>query len=177
MPNALWGLLIAVSTLAAMEAVAWATHKYLMHGPMWTWHASHHSKRYGPFEKNDLFGVVFSVMAIAIFALGLLWWPLFWIGLGVTGYGLVYTLFHDMLVHDRFGRVAKPRRGYLGRIIEAHHLHHAVHTREGAVSFGFLWTASPESLRAELSSRRSRIEADPAKEPRPDPENPSAMST
>lgn len=176
MPNALWGLLIAAATLATMEAVAWATHKYLMHGPMWSWHESHHSKRHGAFEKNDLFGVVFSLIAIAIFAGGLVWWPLFWIGLGVTGYGLVYTLFHDMLVHDRFGRVSKPRGGYLGRIVEAHHLHHAVHTRDGAVSFGFLWTGAPKQLRAELSAAKTKTGSALAAQTHPDMGEPPASS-
>lgn len=154
MPTILWGASIAILTLLAMEAFAWWAHKYIMHGPMWRWHESHHSKREGPFERNDFFAVVFSLCAIAIMTAGLVWWPLFWVGVGITGYGIVYTLFHDFLVHDRFGRVGKPRRGYLGRIVDAHHLHHAVHTRDGAVSFGFLWSDSPEELREQLKRKR-----------------------
>jgi beta-carotene 3-hydroxylase len=29
------------------------------------------------------------------------WWPGTWIGLGVLGYGIVYTLVHDGLAHQR----------------------------------------------------------------------------
>ncbi len=33
-------LLIVIGTVAAMEAVAWAVHKYIMHGWGWGWHKS-----------------------------------------------------------------------------------------------------------------------------------------
>ena len=39
------------------------------------------------------------------------------------------------------------------RIVQAHRLHHAVETREGTVSFGFLWAPRPEILKAELARR------------------------
>jgi beta-carotene 3-hydroxylase len=39
------------------------------------------------------------------------------------------------------------------RIVQAHRLHHAVETRRGTVSFGFLWAPRPESLKAELKRR------------------------
>jgi beta-carotene 3-hydroxylase len=39
--------------------------------------------------------------------------------------------------------------------VQAHRLHHAVRTREGAVSFGFLLVPDPRRLAAELKSRRT----------------------
>ena len=39
------------------------------------------------------------------------------------------------------------------RIIQAHRLHHVIETREGTVSFGFLWAPKPEVLKAELKLR------------------------
>jgi len=39
------------------------------------------------------------------------------------------------------------------RIVQAHRLHHAVETKEGAVSFGFLWAPPAEALKAELKRR------------------------
>ena len=34
--------LIVIGSAAAMEVVAWAAHRYIMHGPAWAWHRDHH---------------------------------------------------------------------------------------------------------------------------------------
>ena len=39
------------------------------------------------------------------------------------------------------------------RIVQAHRLHHAVETKHGTVSFGFLWAPRPDALKAELNRR------------------------
>ena len=39
--------LLFAGALAGMELVAWVTHRYLMHGPLWFLHASHHRPREG----------------------------------------------------------------------------------------------------------------------------------
>ncbi|MBY0448589.1 MAG: sterol desaturase family protein [Hyphomonadaceae bacterium] len=148
--------LIVVLSTAAMEGVAWAVHRYVMHGWGWGWHASHHAPRTGLFEKNDLFAVVFAALAVGLFTAGRYGWePLWWIALGMTAYGVLYALAHDVLVHRRLPGVATPKRGYLLRLHQAHHLHHAVHTRQGAVSFGFLLAPDPRHLRARLAERRA----------------------
>jgi beta-carotene 3-hydroxylase len=49
----------------------------------------------------------------------------------------------------------RPAGRYLRRIVQAHHLHHAVRTREGALSFGFLHAPDPRALRRELRRRRA----------------------
>jgi beta-carotene 3-hydroxylase len=152
--------LIALAALAAMEAVAWASHKYVMHGVAWAWHRDHHEPHDGTLEKNDLFGLVGAVLSIAMFALGspwvmgaLAWWPGTWIGIGILGYGIVYTLVHDGLVHQRWFRYV-PRRGYLKRLVQAHNLHHATVGKEGGVSFGFVLARDPAVLSAELKRQR-----------------------
>ncbi|MDB5819794.1 MAG: beta-carotene hydroxylase [Rhizobacter sp.] len=38
-------MLIVLATVIVMEFVAWVSHKYVMHGIGWGWHASHHSPR------------------------------------------------------------------------------------------------------------------------------------
>ncbi len=46
-----------------------------------------------------------------------------------------------------------PRRfggAYLKRLIQAHRLHHAVRSREGAVSFGFLYAPPVKKLKEQL---------------------------
>jgi beta-carotene 3-hydroxylase len=143
--------------LAGMELVAWATHRYVMHGALWSWHRSHHAPRRGGLELNDLFGVVFAGLAVVVFAAGgALHAPLLtWLALGMTAYGLLYALVHDGLVHRRFPFPLQGRRGYLRRLVQAHHLHHAVHAREGAVSFGFLVAGDPARLAARLKAHRA----------------------
>jgi len=55
---------IVVASIIGMEIFAWAVHKYIMHGPGWGWHESHHTETDGLFEKNDLYAVVFSVIVV-----------------------------------------------------------------------------------------------------------------
>ena len=61
--------LIVVATIVAMEGVAWASHKYVMHGPAWAWHRDHHEPHDKVLEKNDRFGLVGAALSIALFAL------------------------------------------------------------------------------------------------------------
>jgi beta-carotene 3-hydroxylase len=148
-------ILIVLAAMAAMEGVAWAAHKYIMHGPGWGWHRDHHEPHDGWFERNDLFGVVGAVVAIGLFTYGyyeseLLWWA----ALGITGYGLIYTLIHDGLVHQRWFRWV-PKRGYAKRLVQAHKLHHATASKEGGVSFGFVIARDPAKLKAELKAQLS----------------------
>lgn len=152
----LTALLVVPLTVALMEAVAWATHKHLMHGRGWGWHASHHAKRQGLLEKNDLYALVFIVLACAILVRGMMA-PgiLYWLGMGMTVYGVLYFVLHDGLVHRRWPLRFAPRHPYLRRLIQAHHLHHATHGREGAVSFGFLY-APPVPRLVQALRRRSR---------------------
>jgi beta-carotene 3-hydroxylase len=82
------------------------------------------------------------------------WWPGTWIGLGVLLYGLIYTLVHDGLVHQRWFRVV-PKRGYARRLVRAHRLHHATVSREGGVSFGFMLVRDPAALKAELKRQQA----------------------
>jgi len=144
-------LFIVAATVVAMEAVAWAVHRYVMHGRGWTWHRSHHEPRQGRFETNDLYALVFAAISLIFFTLlARLWPPFWWVGIGFVVYGLLYTLLHDGLVHGRLGFRASPRRGYLKRLVQAHRLHHAVHGRDGAVSFGFLYAPPVRELRRRL---------------------------
>lgn len=148
---------IVLATVAAMEGIAWAAHKYLMHGIGWGWHRSHHEPRTGWFEKNDLYAVVFAGLAIALIYAGTRGaWPLQWIGAGMTLYGFLYFLAHDGLVHRRWPLGYLPRSGYLKRIYQAHRMHHAVDGKDGCVSFGFLWAPSAASLKRQLQELQGR---------------------
>ncbi len=147
-------LTIAAAAFVGMEVFAWVMHRYVMHGPLWVWHRSHHEPRHGPLERNDLFAVVFALPAIVLIAIGTSVW--FWalpIGVGVTAYGAVYFYFHDGLVHRRFPTGISGRSTFWRRRIQAHRLHHAVRTREDCVSFGFLWVKPARALKAELAQK------------------------
>ncbi len=148
------------ATIVAMELVAWSSHKYIMHGFGWAWHRDHHEPHDKMFEKNDLFGVVGAAMSISMFMWGSplvagasAWEPATWIGVGILGYGIIYTLVHDGLVHQRYFRYV-PKRGYAKRLVQAHKLHHATIGKEGGVSFGFIFARDPARLKAELRQQR-----------------------
>ncbi len=149
--------LIVLASVLAMEAVAWGSHKYVMHGFGWGWHRDHHEPHSGFLEKNDRFAIVGAAISIAMFALGsplvrgsAAWESGTWIGLGVLLYGVIYTLIHDGLVHQRWFRWV-PRRGYAKRLVQAHKLHHATVGKEGGVSFGFVFARDPAALKRELA--------------------------
>ena len=157
-------ILIIIATFVAMECVAWSSHKYIMHGWGWGWHRDHHEPHDNALEKNDLYGIVGAAMSITAFALGspLVMGGVFgvgaWeygtpIGLGILAYGVVYTLIHDGLVHQRYFKYV-PKRGYAKRLVQAHKLHHATVGKEGGVSFGFVFARDPAKLKAELRMQR-----------------------
>ena len=149
-------LLLFLAAFAGMEWVAWATHKYLMHGWLWCWHESHHRPREGIFEKNDLFAFYFALPSILFIWLGVnVSAPLLPIGLGMTAYGFCYFAFHDGIVHRRLPFRYNGKNAYMRRIIQAHYVHHATTTKEGAVSFGFLYTRPVK----ELDEERRRLAA------------------
>jgi beta-carotene 3-hydroxylase len=127
-----------------------------MHGLGWVLHKSHHAPREGRFELNDLYFFIFAAPSILLLLGGvrLGWgdWAV-WMGAGIAGYGAIYAIFHDLIVHRRLPHRYVPRSDYMKRIVQAHRLHHAVETREGTVSFGFLIAPPPEALKAELARR------------------------
>ncbi len=149
-------IFIVLASLIGMEIFALYFHKYFMHGKGWNWHESHHVHTDGAFEKNDLYGLCFSFIAAALFIIGSLWYmPLWYIALGFTIYGILYGFVHDGLVHQRWPFNYTPKSGYLYRLVLAHRMHHHTVTKDGAVSFGFLWAEKPEDLKNQLKSNKS----------------------
>nr|WP_298897756.1 sterol desaturase family protein [uncultured Altererythrobacter sp.] len=150
-----WAIIaIVLAALIGMEFFAWYAHKYIMHGWGWAWHRDHHEPHDNTLEKNDLFAVVFGTIVFFMFWIGYnvsdaLWWAAF----GITLYGVIYTLVHDGLVHQRYFRWV-PKRGYAKRLVQAHKLHHATIGKEGGVSFGFVFARDPAKLKSELKQQR-----------------------
>ena len=164
MAHGLQALGLFLSALVGMEGVAWATHRFLMHGPLWVLHRSHHEPRIGRFELNDLFALYFSLPSIALIIWGGGGWPpAKWLGWGMTAYGLIYALFHDGLVHGRF-RSPLPLR-LMKRLVQAHRMHHALTTKRGCVSYGFLWAPSVKRLKSQLKANQARAAVQPVMHP------------
>jgi len=133
-------ILILLFTIATMEALSWAMHKYLFHGPLWFIHKTHHQEKHGWFELNDLFSLGF-----AAFALWLMWIGRvnvdyrFWMGAGISAYGIIYFVFHDWFIHNRF-KAFRSNNWYLQNIRRAHKVHHKSMEKENAEEFGLLMT-------------------------------------
>ena len=134
--------LVVVSSVAGMEFVAWFAHKYIMHGFLWIWHEDHHNPahKHGFFEKNDLFFLVFAIPSATCYIVGSAtphFW-LFFVGVGISIYGLIYFLVHDVYIHRRFKWFKQLDNSYSRAILRAHGDHHAIQEKEGCQSFGLL---------------------------------------
>lgn len=142
--NVLINIGIVIATFCAMEGVAWLAHKYLMHGLLWSWHKDHHDPdlKDGFFEKNDLFFVVFALPSMLCYLLGS-FVPdlsfLFYIGIGISIYGMVYFLIHDVYIHKRFKWFKHLDNPYSRAILRAHGAHHVSKVKEEGESFGLLF--------------------------------------
>jgi len=137
-----FNILIVLGSFIAMEAVAWFTHKYIMHGPLWSLHRDHHKKEtYGFFEHNDFFFLIFALPGIACLFFGMRqdYNFLFWIGAGITLYGLAYFLVHDVFIHQRFRLFRNSNHPYFKAIRRAHKVHHKHIDKEEGECFGMLW--------------------------------------
>lgn len=134
--------LILFTTFILMEGATWLIHKYIMHGLLWVLHRDHHDhSTEGPFENNDFFFVIFASPAIALMYYGSLghFNYLFYIGLGITLYGMAYFLVHDIFIHQRLRWFANTQNPYFLAIRRAHKQHHKHMSKENGECFGFLY--------------------------------------
>ncbi len=140
--NVLFYTFVTIAAVLAMEFVAWFAHKYIMHGLLWSWHEDHHNPHdnEGFFEKNDRFFLVFAVPSALCYMIGSStphFW-LFFVGVGISIYGLIYFLIHDVYIHRRFKWFKQLDNTYSRAILRAHGAHHAKQTKEDCESFGLL---------------------------------------
>ena len=81
MTTLLW-IVTFIGTFCAMEFMAWATHKYVMHGFLWSLHKDHHHRDHKSWwERNDFFFIFYAVVSIGAV----------WLG-SIIAFGLVYLL-------------------------------------------------------------------------------------
>lgn len=120
-----------------MEVFSWCIHKYVMHGVLWKIHKSHHEHTKGFLELNDIFTFIFGGAAVVLIFLGVENLDYrFWIGCGISLYGMMYFILHDVLIHKRLNWFRRPKSKYLKAIAKAHRDHHKVREKDGGVSFG-----------------------------------------
>lgn len=140
--NVLYNIGIVIITFIVMELVAWSAHKFLMHGLLWRLHKDHHTREnLGFFEKNDYFFLLFATPGIINLIYGIEngFVYQFYIGLGITLYGLTYFFVHDLFIHQRIKVLRNTKSKYLLGIRRAHKIHHKHLGKYDGEAFGMLW--------------------------------------
>jgi beta-carotene 3-hydroxylase len=135
------GIAFTLITFIVMEGVAWFTHKYIMHGLLWTLHKDHHLKDHNTFwERNDFFFLLFALPGIFLIWKGIHLENSFlgYFGLGITLYGFAYFIIHDIFIHQRFSILKKSKNPYLLALRKAHKVHHKRLSPEDGKCFGML---------------------------------------
>lgn len=135
-------ILIVLTTFILMEGATWVIHKYLMHGLLWVLHKDHHDQNNdNSLERNDLFFVIFAAPAIALMYFGSRqeFNYIFYLGLGISLYGMAYFFVHDVFIHQRMSVLKNTSNQYLLAIRRAHKQHHKHLGKEDGECFGFLW--------------------------------------
>lgn len=134
-------ILVSLLVFLAMEVIAWASHRYIMHGFLWFLHRDHHQPHPGKLEKNDWFAVIFATPCIVLFWCGMYYhngW-LNAIAIGILLYGIAYFVVHDIIVHQRVKLFSRSRNKYIRAIRWAHKMHHRHLGASHGESFGFLY--------------------------------------
>ncbi len=136
-------IILIVLLFFIMEGVAWFLHKYIMHGLGWYLHEDHHRYTKGRFEKNDVFGLFFSILSFILIFTGFfggydISLP---IGIGVACYGIGYFLVHDIFFHRRIKIKYRPKSKYMKRVLNAHRIHHQKSNSHKGICFGFLFAS------------------------------------
>ena len=125
-----------------MEGMAWFSHKYIMHGFLWSLHKDHHVKnKKSWFERNDFFFVFYAFVS-AFFVI--LWgefsfFPGLAIAIGIFAYGVTYFIVHDIFIHQRFKIWKRVNNRYAKAVRRAHKIHHKHLTKEDGECFGMLF--------------------------------------
>ncbi len=139
--NTLIWILIFITTFFIMEFMAWFTHKYVMHGFLWSWHKDHHRKDHDNwFERNDRFFIFYAVVSMTLIMVGdnTDFWYGIPIGFGILAYGIAYFTVHDIFIHQRFKMFRNANNWYARGVRRAHKIHHKHLGKEDGECFGML---------------------------------------
>ncbi|MCS7229114.1 MAG: sterol desaturase family protein [Candidatus Kryptonium sp.] len=147
-------------TLILMEPIVWMIHKYVMHGFLWILHKDHHQKypKKG-LEKNDLFVLFFALVSIAFIYSGVIGKNqiTLGIGIGMTAYGVLYFLMHDVLSHQRIKLFKKVKNPYFLAVVRAHKQHHKNLEKDNAECFGFVYLFPIKYYKSAFKDRKNKI--------------------
>jgi|TARA_B110000914_G_scaffold74255_1_gene65258 beta-carotene 3-hydroxylase len=123
-----------------MEFIAWFTHKYIMHGPLWNVHLDHHQvDKKKKLQKNDYFFLIFAIPSMMAIILGSMNSNyLLYIGIGIALYGFAYFIVHEIIIHQRIKIFRNSKSRYIRAIKRAHKVHHKNIEKEDGESFGML---------------------------------------
>ena len=127
---------VAVLTAVVMEPISAMIHRRIGHGMGWVLHRSHHDGPVAGPELNDVIPAVMALFAIAAFATGVMvsgFSILLPVATGVTTYGLVYAVVHDLYIHRRLPLLPKHIA-----ILEPLKAAHLKHHRTGTGHWGIL---------------------------------------
>jgi len=136
----LFNTVLTITTFLIMEFIAWFTHKYIMHGPLWNVHLDHHQvDKKKKLQKNDYFFLIFAIPSIMAIILGSMNSNfLLYIGIGIALYGFAYFIVHEIIIHQRIKIFRNSKSRYIRAIKRAHKVHHKNIEKEDGESFGML---------------------------------------
>ncbi len=131
---------IVLITIVLTEFFAWFKHKYILHGVLWFLHKSHHTPQESWFEWNDLVILIYAIPSAYLVYYGIENNHFcLWIGVGISLYGVIYFILHDIIIHRRIKIKFLAKNKYLKRLIRAHKIHHKHQEKEDSEAFGFLY--------------------------------------
>jgi len=142
-------VITATGAFVLMEAVSYTMHRFVMHGAGWRVHADHHTSTAAGFQRNDLYPASFSLLAVALFIVGVVM-PgqsrFTAAGVGMTCYGLAYAYVHELCIHERL-----PTHHAAGRYRQWLRQMHRIHHLYGGEPYGMLLPLVPRDLRHRAS--------------------------
>jgi beta-carotene 3-hydroxylase len=135
-----WGPFVLLFSFVGMEFMAWATHKFVMHGFMWKFHSDHHKDEPGFFERNDVFFLIYAIPSWLCIMVGMMVdnYLAVWIGYGIATYGFAYFMLHDVYIHRRLKLLRDIDHPYFMAIRKAHKVHHKHLGKGHGECFGML---------------------------------------
>ena len=122
-------LLLFLGSFVFMEGVAYITHKYVMHGFLWSLHESHHRPREGLLRKKRPVRIFLRPAVDTADLAGRQCQPdaVLPIGTGLTAYGLFLLRLSRRHSAPPAAVRYRGNNAYMKRIIQAHYVHHATH--------------------------------------------------
>lgn len=141
MQQVLLNTFIVIASFCVMEAIAWLSHRFLMHGLLWKVHRDHHTGSPHTLQRNDSFFLIFAIPSWLFIMFGVMDgcdYKLY-MGIGTTLYGIAYFFVHEVVIHQRLKFFTRTKNAYLLALRRAHKAHHKHLGKEDGECFGMLF--------------------------------------